>query len=76
MTWQPIKTAPRDGTDILVTGAHNLHLVYAQFLEKRHYVEITHWGKNNGVGQFILWCKNYSQPTHWMPLPVPPQKGE
>jgi hypothetical protein len=69
MEWQPIETAPRDGTDILVTGINNLPSPYRQFPEARYYIEITHWGKSNGVGQFLLWCGNYSQPTHWMPLP-------
>lgn len=69
--WQPIETAPKDGTDILVTGKTNLGHGF-----KPYYIEITHWAKDNKVGKFIFYVGNYSQPTHWMPLPVCPWQND
>jgi hypothetical protein len=61
--WQPIVTAPRDGTWIMV-GATNLHPCDA------------YWGWSQ-VGQTWDWMDNAglfaAQPTHWMPLPAPPE---
>lgn len=66
--WQPIETAPRDGTDILVWDG-----------ERR---TMTLWGKVSHVpifGFLDVWgCDAEDidlmdpQPTHWMPLPDPP----
>ena len=58
--WQPIETAPRDGTDILVgytTGEICiLHFDAATFA----------WWDHLGAYEF-------PDPTHWMPLPPPPE---
>lgn len=74
MTWQPIETAPTDGTPVLLyypSGA----------IEPR--------GKEDGTDPILavmscerpgLWEGYYSgigpswdAPTHWMPLPQPPE---
>jgi len=64
-SWQPIETAPRDGTSVLV------------FCDNQF--KIGHWsiiGKGWRYS-FILQDRNALNPTHWMPLPAPPttQKG-
>lgn len=61
--WQPIETAPKDGTEILlwVPGGFVWHAVMAF---------------SNG-----MWADRYTGrplpflkvPTHWMPLPKPPE---
>ena len=61
--WQPIETAPKDGTPIL---AYNNRMV----LEVWYSVP---WGK------FVVsetGGSNLISPTHWMPLPKPPLAGE
>lgn len=58
MTWQPIETAPRDGTVILVWQAG-----------KGRDTIITDWfavESNTGA------CGWLDEPTHWQPLPPPP----
>ena len=61
--WQPIETAPKDGTEILG------------------------WWKRSKTMEVIVWCDiehNWldvqdvptSAPTHWMPLPTPPESKE
>lgn len=67
--WKSIKTAPKDGTYILLGGCKN-----------GPPVQIGHWG----AGRYNRSKKEYerdwahgpnvvSGPTHWMPLPKPPK---
>lgn len=72
MAWQPISTAPKDGTDVLVCQgatvavAHwNLHLGGPGWLDDSGAAQHDYW---NYVG-----CIS---PTHWMPLPEPPTNTE
>lgn len=66
-TWQPLDSAPKDGTHILV-GYNNLrecetNLVYEAIWNERQQL----FTSLNG---FII----HSDATHWMPLPLPPAK--
>lgn len=65
MVWQPIETAPKDGTDIIV----NMPQVESgcTFIYWKDGWRLTYDGK------FL--CPHVTSPTHWMPLPVAP-KGE
>ena len=59
--WQPIETAPKDGTEVLVSIYQRP--TFASWLEHRHA-----WV---GRDQHSL-----TAPTHWLPLPAPPtEKG-
>lgn len=72
MTWQPIETAPKDGTPILAVGKG-----YPE-------ISIVAWHRGKWVGmcdgqrsiesQGDTWTE-YHEPyvTHWMPLPPPPE---
>jgi hypothetical protein len=61
--WQPIETAPKDGTDMLVyqNGCFDVASVW--------------WIDDNGDA---VWFNGdvVVYPTHWMPLPDPPDDGE
>lgn len=63
MEWQPIETAPKDGTSFLgwskTRGAHECRVHEDVRHYKRCYASIA------GGGWFY--------PTHWMPLPESPQ---
>lgn len=72
MEWQPIETAPKDGRELLVASTAQFGgLWVARFRlplhgepqNQTHYVK--EWRDSNG---------RWSTPTHWMPLPPPPQK--
>ena len=79
--WQPIDTAPRDGTWILLTGGRcgdesaypdTLRTVSAQWTnelngEINKKLERWQFAWNDGG-----YDGEYSDPTHWMPLPEPP----
>jgi len=62
--WQDIATAPKDGTFILAFGngvaIHNCHY-------------IAEWSEGDG------WICSYSDvdvtPSHWLPLPTPPEQA-
>lgn len=61
--WQPIATAPKDGTRILVFRP-------AEYDGERRYPE------HVGIDRFMehVWyeSRRAQQPTHWMSLPTPP----
>lgn len=64
--WQPIETAPKDGTSILV----------AVYEESGDYwgEDIVAWNPTNGWDS-AGYDWDHSQITHWMPLPEPPKEG-
>ena len=64
--WQPIETAPKDGTSILV---------YSEKGDKGAFLPggmaVDRWQREytTGFGEFNPY---HWPPTHWMPLPEPP----
>lgn len=86
MDWQPIETAPKDGTPILVCsmdGTRNI-VQWARFEGgpgvSSRAVQVRNWqicGDEDGVidegwDQGAGWfMEPHSPPTHWMPLPAP-----
>lgn len=72
MNWQPIETAPKDGTLILVTGCNGFRRVLAAWYvgdnEAYGHDGKAHWrGVLNAQGPIFI-----ADPTHWMKLPNPP----
>lgn len=61
MQWQPIETAPRDGTPILT--------VHPPF-----QCEVSHFEGNHLVRLNADMTTTPISGTHWMPLPEPPSK--
>ena len=85
MTWQPIETAPKDGTEILAWRVDYGVLVVrwtsaaafmttseieAECRDGADWVDIEDWF----CADFIAGCRleGSEAPTHWMPLPPPP----
>jgi hypothetical protein len=70
--WQAIETAPKDGTSIL------LYDPVGDWTDETRTMDIGHWGLW-GWGE-STWLMNggdgWGKPTHWQPLPAPPQTGE
>jgi len=79
--WQPIETAPKDGRVVLLFGiwAGEIHGEYDE-----PTIDIGSWGggKSDYPGNdwwHLTTGDNYAcwmRPTHWMPLPEPPQEGD
>lgn len=85
--WQPIETAPKDGTEILLWTPCGVDVGWWTDLEPDGCQEPGHnpgwWGfrgetapggaKEHGFGGSDAWLWSpQNQPTHWMPLPRPP----
>ncbi len=66
--WQPIATAPRDGTDILLTDGETVAQASDWAGE---------WMLNIGDNKccHTTWKSLCEPPTHWMPLPPPPTQS-
>lgn len=69
MTWQPIETAPKDGTEVFITfwawdepGKQRCYAVAG--CEGGPWVDMN---DDNRAHEFYA-------PTHWMPLPQPPKE--
>lgn len=61
--WQPIETAPKDGTSVLVVGAYG----YVLMARWKEMTRVPSRWESYGLGAIRF------EPTHWMPLPEPPK---
>ena len=61
--WQPIETAPKDGTAVLVSEGRFIHCV--EWNDEYEWWAVD----DNKLGPFRL---RGTAPTHWQPLPPPP----
>ena len=80
MTWQPIETAPKDGTWVLLYGGKDvgwygddtIQTIVTAFWRPSYY------RRTDDQGQWMYtwwegdWRSEMADPTHWMPLPTPP----
>jgi hypothetical protein len=68
--WQPIETAPRDGTSVLVYPP----LWNGRSCSVAHYDNDEHakpfWKRDDDMGRSTF--SRAVPPTHWMPIPTPP----
>lgn len=67
--WQPIETAPKDGTDILLTDGYRA-AVASWYPEEFPDAEWP-WGVSDWHNDPLHLRGGYMA-THWMPLPMPP----
>lgn len=59
-TWQPIETAPKDGTSILLADNYGgMQICWWDSYDWRHDLDDV--------------CSTFDDPTHWMPLPPSPK---
>lgn len=76
MQWQPIETAPKDGTHILIYTVDHPGPVPARDMPAR---VTAFWYAPYGEWHLVMaWgyeAENqvYGVPTHWQPLPDPPK---
>jgi hypothetical protein len=78
LQWQPIETAPKDGTEILVSGGtYSWDTDYGR--ESPHtWVSMASWREQRWQGERSGGHDEYFfyKPTHWMHLPPPPALKE
>jgi len=63
--WQPIENAPMNGTPVLV-------------FEAPDWIDVARWWDGDDYGHNAGWLdaaleSKSCNPTHWRPLPAPPQ---
>lgn len=83
MGWQPIETAPKDGTPILLFGPHGKWglgaLVPQVFDQMKFWSGTAAWiGSdrwNEGRTSVSIGGYDTEEATHWMPLPSPPESA-
>lgn len=72
--WQPIDTAPHDGTVVLVYG----HYLDSHGRSPKFFVEAALYSEHlAGWGNPSVWIAGgdvLPDPSHWMPLPEPPKE--
>ncbi len=74
MAWQPIDTAPKDGTWVLLCGGNtNEYDFDDEMLPCHSRPVVAHWnGSDWAYGYWDgAWRSCYEKPTHWMPTPEP-----
>jgi hypothetical protein len=71
--WQPIETAPKDGTRLLLWCVHHNAQYADDPVEFSRWAGavIGSWTNHNGGGW--TWSGHAGTPIHWMPLPEPPK---
>lgn len=73
--WQPIDTAPKDGSWILLTGGKDAQ--GWDHDEPQPPMVVAQWASYAECWQFAWYDSGYygeyDQPTHWLPLPQPLQ---
>ena len=72
MNWQPIETAPKDGTEVLV---------FWPYWSRKPFIAFYSGDVGGWDGERCLsptHCEAYAEraPTHWMPLPEPPEESQ
>ena len=67
-SWQPIETAPRDGSHVILTDSKRQWLGYWE--AQSPYGGTT----NEFVSCTLPWASGEKKPTHWMPLPPSPNQ--
>ena len=75
MKWQPIETAPKDGTSILVYPPtwKTKRAAIAKWNPNRYAKNPKgYWERDDDMQRVTI--SRGATPTHWMPLPEPPEE--
>lgn len=70
--WQPIESAPRDGTYILVCNSHGSWIAKWKPVFQSGFRPSNPWASMMLNHDHIERPGRFDHPTHWRPLPAPP----
>ena len=71
MGWQPIETAPKDGTEILLFCPHDDPQNVQGYFSSEPEEHARYWRPTESLVADVV---GLIEPTHWMPLPTPPKQ--
>lgn len=74
MKWRPIESAPKDSTPVIVWWDGRI-VGEARFVKNDPDEPGAWWWANEGPGDYHA-EKLSPEPTHWMPMPLPPAPQE
>ena len=69
--WQPIETAPKDGTPILVSDRYLRSKKEIQEQRPEFYIQVAYWNDGWVIDAFNP--RRGGTPAYWMPLPEGPK---
>lgn len=75
MQWQPIDTAPRDGSYVLVSNGHGVWVARFKDVYQSGWKPPMPWQSMMLNHDHIPSAKRSGSPTHWMPLPAALAEG-
>ena len=73
--WQPIETAPKDGTRVLLYrpgGWPSARVTVGNYSDERYHTRPRPYWTHDLERMEGKVATRHRQPTHWMPLPAPP----
>lgn len=78
MEWQPIETAPKDGTDVLLffpTYKRQVHVGHYNIRETFTHGKLD--SRSEGWITGLIWgIGDQAEPSHWMAIPAGPNQPE
>jgi hypothetical protein len=72
--WQPMETAPKDGTPFRAYGPSLLHEDFNPWASVEACFDGERFVGAVWDGQHDVWRTDFIEFTHWMPLPEPPKE--
>lgn len=73
MTWRPIETAPKDGTEVVLWLNEFDGAVIGRF-DWNSYTYSYTWLDKCGVDEYAIDFNPEITPTHWTPIPPDPNQ--
>ena len=70
--WQPIESAPRDGTRILLFFPNDVGVISGEWNFEQFYANPKPHFTHDQEQRWGVRHMRANQPTHWQPLPLPP----
>lgn len=70
--WLPIEIAPKDGTDILLFDRERGCVVGEWDYGDEAWIYAVTDVEISGAPKGTMFCSYFPAPTHWMPVPEPP----
>ena len=73
LQWQPIETAPKDGTEVLL-----FYPEYTQPVKTGRWEHVRHFANGKLKWESRKWTSDFDEvtPSYWMPLPPPPEDAD